>query len=177
MHPDYTPSSTEPQEHAEHRKAAQGVLNARWAHVGFDQLTHEERETIALFWLEGEVMNGGLHQYFVNSSGDLAPLAASALQRLGATQSLCLLNAAIAKLSSAHYPCDREARAGILDGLGWDVDPFDTETNALQRLPEDFYDLALDDLHRRYAEPSWEEVIAALPKPVKRPKRRRGRDA
>src|SRR5687768_15099147 len=66
-------------------------LERRWGSLGFEGLSVEEKETIALFWLEGEVMNGGLYQFFSNSSADLAPLAESALSRLGASVTLALL--------------------------------------------------------------------------------------
>ena len=121
------------------------ALERRWEELGFEGLSQDEREAIALFWLEGEVMNGGMHQYFFNSSGDLAPLAASALKRLGATQSLGLLESCMAKFGPV-YPVDREKRGDILDRLGWDTDPFDSETRVLQELPEDFFRLALDRL-------------------------------
>jgi hypothetical protein len=38
------------------------VLKSRWRELGFDGLTSIEREAIALWWLEAEVMNGGLQR-------------------------------------------------------------------------------------------------------------------
>ena len=125
------------------------TLERRWGELGFDALSQSEREAISLFWLEAEVMNGGMHQYFFNSSGDGAPLAASALRSLGATRSLELLESCMAKFGPI-YPVDREKRGDMLDALGWDPDPFDSETVELQDLPEDFFRLALDRLSEQY---------------------------
>jgi Domain of unknown function (DUF4375) len=134
------------------REVTWHALEARWEKLTFDGLKVEEKETIALFWLEGEVMNGGLIQFFSNSSGDLAPLAASALTRLGAHRSLELLKTAMSKLCPAGYAEDRKVRHGFLEQFGWGVDPFDAETRELQELPENFFGLALDDLASRYAQ-------------------------
>jgi Domain of unknown function (DUF4375) len=61
------------------------MLETRWA-KGFDALEKEEQEALAVFWLQAETMNGGLDQFFHNSSGDMAPLALSALKRLNCQQ-------------------------------------------------------------------------------------------
>jgi hypothetical protein len=133
------------------RDATWKALESRWERLGYDELEPEERECIALFWLEGEVMNGGLIQYFSNSSGDLAPLAVFALARLGALRTLRLLESAMQKLSTGAYPVNREERNSILWDHGLTEDPFDDETNELQALPEDFFGLSLDALESQYA--------------------------
>jgi hypothetical protein len=133
-------------------------LRERWERLEFDGLSQPEQEAIALYWLEGEVMNGGLIQYFTNSSGDLSLLARSGLERLGCLVSLGLLDAAISRLHLGASLGSREARNDAVERLVRDadpangmVDPFDAETNALVALPEDFFGLALDDLSRHYA--------------------------
>jgi Domain of unknown function (DUF4375) len=151
----------------ETRKATLARLEARWSMHGFNELVAEERETIALFWLEGEVMNGGLHQYFYNSSGDLAALALRALCRLGASRSHDLLRSAMETLvPSGDYLNDRELRNDALDALGWEPDHFDRETRGLQQLPEDFFGMALDALGITYERTDWLATHGPFPEPV-----------
>ena len=66
-------------------------LEMRWDN-GFDKLMAEEQEAIALYWLQAETMNGGLDQFFHNSSGDLAPLALAGLKRLNCLQTYAMLS-------------------------------------------------------------------------------------
>lgn len=140
------------------RDRAYARLDARWEQREFEGLDPFEQETLALFWLEGEVMNGGLIQFFTNSSGDLSVLAQSGLERLRCPVSLGLLDAAISRLGLGEALGSRDARNEAVERLVQDadpvhgmIDPFDAETIALQALPEDFFGLALDDLARRYA--------------------------
>jgi hypothetical protein len=125
-------------------------LRQRWEALGFDALSQAEQEAVALYWLEGEVMNGGLHQYFYNSSGDMAELALAGLARLGATESLAHFRSAIDKLGAGEFIANRDARYARLVALGMSENPFDSETRALQDLPENFFELALFDLAARY---------------------------
>jgi hypothetical protein len=53
-----------------------------WKNWGSISLQPREQEAIALYWLFGDVMNGGFHQYFFNSSGDMAPLAVQGKRRI-----------------------------------------------------------------------------------------------
>lgn len=122
------------------------MLETRWE-LGFEALASEEREAIALYWLEAEVMNGGLHQYFYNSAGDLAVLAVSALDRLGCERTLSILKGAMSKLGAETYPIDWSARQLLLGRLSED---FDAETRELQDLPERFFEAAMEDLSWRY---------------------------
>lgn len=52
--------------------------------VGWDNLTASQQHVIAVRSLIGEVDNGGLLQYFVNSSGDRWPTAKAGLEAIGA---------------------------------------------------------------------------------------------
>ena len=125
-------------------------LRERWSSLGFDALALDEKETVALYWLEGEVMNGGLHQFFGNSSGDLTNYVVSGLSRLGATQTLSALEAALAKLGAGPMVCDPTVREECLRQLGLDSDPFEFETLTIQKLPELFFRSALDALAVKY---------------------------
>ena len=140
------------------RQLAWRRLDRRWAELEFDGLEISEQETLALFWLEGELMNGGLHQFFSNSSGDLSALAQAALRRLDCVETLRHFDAAISKLALDPIQlASREARNDALhelvrrlDPVNEEIDPLDEETLALQALPEDFFERALEDLARRY---------------------------
>lgn len=126
------------------------LLEGRWEKLGFENLDDIEKEAIALFWLDGEVDNGGLHQYFLNSSGDMAPYAVAGLERLNAKEALALLKSAMKKLKRGPYPTDQEERYDLLDAFG-DDDPFDAETRALTRLADTYFNHAVDALAAAYA--------------------------
>ncbi|WP_448547683.1 DMP19 family protein [Thalassotalea fusca] len=57
-------------------------------------LSEEEQVYFAVGLLDGEVYNGGMHQFFGNSSGDLYDEVVNGLNTLGATNSLWLLRRA-----------------------------------------------------------------------------------
>jgi hypothetical protein len=126
------------------------ILESRRGRPGFDELFREEQEVIALFWLEGEVLNGSFHQYFTNSSGDLAPLAVSGLRRIGATKTLRILESAMDKLCTGDYPTDRDERWDLLEALGEETEIFDADSSALCELPEKFREMSLDRLAANY---------------------------
>jgi hypothetical protein len=49
----------------------------------FSKLTEKEQVLFASHWAQSEILNGGLGQFFSNSTGVLAPEAAEALIKLG----------------------------------------------------------------------------------------------
>jgi len=91
-----------------------------WAHLvkkvhatesGFEGLSKEEKVYFSVGILDGEVYNGGMHQFFSNSSGELYSEAVDALSLLGATNALWLLRRAAKILfDSAAPPKDRFQR-------------------------------------------------------------------
>ena len=123
----------------------------RWDAVGFENLSRKERRIVVLEALEGDVMNGGLGQYFFNSSGDLALEALDALKELGALKTHTALSSAIKKVWPNDYPTDREVRySAINDAESRDEELLDRETRIIQELPEDFLALALEELANEY---------------------------
>jgi hypothetical protein len=58
-------------------------LISRHSLVGIEAMTRAEQVLWLVFELCGEVSNGGLEQFFTNSSGDRAPLVPAALRDLG----------------------------------------------------------------------------------------------
>ena len=134
---------------APQQSQAHAKLKERWSALGFEALSRPEQEAVALFWLEGEVMNGGLHQFFANSSGDLSALVLSGLSRLGAKQTLAQFQSAVGKLGAGPALQDRETRLSRLERLP--PETFDSETSALQAFPEASFRLALADLAAYYS--------------------------
>lgn len=65
--------------------------------------------------LEGEVTNGGLDQYFFNSSGDRARQALEGLDLIGAASTAAILRRACALFGEAGPSPDREARWNQMD--------------------------------------------------------------
>jgi hypothetical protein len=62
----------------------------------------------------GEVVNGGLSQFFSNSSGNWVPETMDALERIGARLSLGLLAEAKTLFPGGTVPRDREERCNVL---------------------------------------------------------------
>lgn len=128
------------------------MLETRWE-KGFEHLEPEEQEVIALYWLEAECMNGGLDQFFHNTSGDLAPLALAGLKRLNCMQTYTILNDLILQVFRNNYPIEREARFAFLEKnvAKYGADYARLATNFIQDLAEDFLPLAIISLEKRYA--------------------------
>jgi hypothetical protein len=81
----------------------------------------------------GEVFNGGLHQYFSNSSGEYAHEALAALNELRATQTARLLQQAIAAFPGKRVPKDWARRNEQLAK---------TDSELLNTLDSEYYALA-----------------------------------
>jgi Domain of unknown function (DUF4375) len=81
------------------------------------RLTPAERRLLALGGLRAEVNNGGFHQYFFNSAGDLATDALDAAQVADADDLISLIRRALSILNVPD-PSDRLARQDALSKLG-----------------------------------------------------------
>jgi len=90
-----------------------------------------EREFVSAYMFDGEVRNGGVHQFFFNSSGDDALDARAGLARFGMTVSLALLDCALTAFPDNRPSADRETRNNQLARWGEkQFDLFDTVTDA-----------------------------------------------
>jgi len=56
---------------------------AKYFKTGLEDLAEPERVFICLWQLEAQVNNGGFHQFYFNSSGNLARDTVSSLQAIG----------------------------------------------------------------------------------------------
>ena len=84
-------------------------------------------------WCEFEVCNGGFRQFFLNSTGVLAPEAIEAFRAVGVPALASLVAEASAVFGTA-FPRDRETRCGVLEG------PTQHEINrTLEALDKRFY--------------------------------------
>jgi hypothetical protein len=90
-------------------------------------LTDGQRAVLALWWTYSEVGNGGLHQYFLNSTGFILPETVAGADLLGEADLARNLRRAAAHLGEP-YPRDYDARNLALERL---PDPDDAFWNDL----------------------------------------------
>jgi hypothetical protein len=121
-----------------------GALNYRIGQKEEARITQTERRLIAVFWLWGEVYNGGFDQYFFNSSGNDWEAALEGLKEMGVLGAAALLERAAAAFPGGKPPADRQQRVQAMvkvrkqsEGV-WEQ--CDTEFYALK---EDLSDLML----------------------------------
>jgi len=80
-------------------------------------LTPAAKQLYFVVIMDGEVMNGGFHQFFSNTSGDYAHEALAALRELGAAETSTLLQTAIDTFPKKQVPKDRAQRNALLDRI------------------------------------------------------------
>ena len=116
---------------------------------GADALSPLQRDALCVMSFQGELNNGGMHQYLFNSSGDLARETPDVLRRIGADDIASLLETANAYFGSDGPPVDRDSRVSELLALPED------EQQAIHDLSDEFFDaedggLCLADLFDAY---------------------------
>jgi len=80
--------------------------------------------------LEAEVNNGGFHQFFFNSSGEIVPHTLHALSEIGAPNTKRLLEQAMAMAFPAGYPEDPttiQSALAAFDDVADKLQPLDAE--------------------------------------------------
>jgi hypothetical protein len=85
---------------------------------GFAAMSRPEQNVFLVWVLEGEVNNGGLDQFFVNSSGNCALRTAAALDEIGMPEESKVYREALALFPDAAPSEDRSTRFGQLEGIG-----------------------------------------------------------
>jgi hypothetical protein len=83
--------------------------------------------------LEGEINNGGFHQFFYNSAGDETAEIIHALQTVGAERMADIVKRATAKFPGGMPPKDRFARQDLL------LDTVSPEDDVFSDLEREFY--------------------------------------
>jgi hypothetical protein len=91
--------------------------------------------------LDNEVLNGGFHQYFWNSSGDFALMTLEGLERLGAPKHAAVLQSAIATFEAERAVFDRYRALDTSEAFNESV-----KHSTLGALDEQYYDLGFDAL-------------------------------
>jgi Domain of unknown function (DUF4375) len=91
--------------------------NSRFWRIDYGALSPPERVFRAVWELEAEINNGGLHQYFWNSSGSLVPDAADALRTIGATTMSEIVEQAVAAVGHDIVWSDDSVRRATLAAL------------------------------------------------------------
>lgn len=84
---------------------------------GYESLTEQQRFYSAVFMCDAEINNGGLAQYFVNSSGDKWQDAVAGFKAMGFKERLAVLDEAIAKFGRSGPSADRRIRQDQLSKL------------------------------------------------------------
>jgi hypothetical protein len=113
--------------------------NARFFRLEFKDLTPEEQVFLSVWQLESEINNGGFHQYFLNSSGDVAWFAPEALERIGASKMAAIVRRANAVFSGGSPPTEPVQRQQALESAGRSA------LQILDEIDQDFYQYP-DDL-------------------------------
>lgn len=111
-----------------------GDISDEGVHGALIKLPETERNLIAMDAFNLEFENGGIHQFFFNSTGAFAPDVYTAMLALGLTQQAQLLKRGM-DLFATPYPRNRAARIASYHG-GRDVEGFESE---LSDLTEAFY--------------------------------------
>lgn len=88
----------------------------------------------AAHWLVSEVVNGAFPQFFSNSTGVLAPEAASALRRMGLDDAADITEYAMEYFGD-EYPRDKSVRSRMIDWV-WERDLSEDEQHNLDLMLE-----------------------------------------
>ena len=88
------------------------------------------RQLFLLNLFEGEVLNGGIHQFFFNSSGDFAPQIALTLREVGMTNYAQAVEKGMAMFPQP-YPVDLGKRRRYFSPNATKTTPWDKELDAL----------------------------------------------
>lgn len=116
---------------------------------GVRSLSRLQRDALCIMSFQGEINNGGMHQYLLNSSGDLAQETPDVMRRIGADDAAALLETANSYFGPTGPPTEREARMEMLLALPED------KQQQIHDLTDEFYDsedrgLCLADLFDAY---------------------------
>ena len=114
----------------------------------FRRASAKERLAFAAYWLQAEILNGGVAQFFSNDTGVLGPEAALACRTIGLPKLADRLEQAM-KWFGDPYPREREPRLKALADAG--DDPFaGIEDEIVNLLYEE--NSGIEDAARKYLE-------------------------
>jgi hypothetical protein len=114
------------------------------------------RNLFATHWCQSEVCNGGLHQFFWNSTGVLAPEAVEGFLALGLPDCAAILKEAMAVFGPT-YPRERSERTEALDQLSTEAT---AEEELFRELDDRFFD-AIGPASERFCHAADEYIRSA----------------
>jgi hypothetical protein len=107
---------------------------------GFEGLSADEKIYYAVGCLEGEVYNGGMHQFFTNGSGALYSVAVDGLLELRAHEALRLLTSAANLLFDNGVPEGRQARFDAIKDYPKDTElPYPPWVDELESIDKQYW--------------------------------------
>lgn len=144
------------------------VIEPMWNDLRLDEeeergmtasLTPGQRGLIAVDWLSKEVYNGGIHQFFTNSTGVLAHEALEGFRMMGAERYAELLGAVVALFPGGRVPKNQTERLAAVTAM-----PGKVRSRAFEKFDETFYSLMeVDDpivaYGKRYVEAHYGEFF------------------
>ncbi len=111
------------------------AVGTRLQAVGYDNLNDFEKKSYyAVYWFSTETENGGLHQFFFNSTGGYVLEVRMGLRMMGATEILKILDHALAIIGRTELPRGDNERREIILKLSEDAQ------DELDALTDEFYD-------------------------------------
>jgi len=100
----------------------------------FNKATDKQKTLFAAHWAQSEIMNGGLGQFFTNSTGVLAPEAITAFEAMGMPKCASILAEAM-KFFGDSYPRNLTAREETFESFyekfGEDEVPIEEQEDAM----------------------------------------------
>jgi hypothetical protein len=113
------------------------------------RLTQPEKNVVFIEQLEHEVNNGGIDQFFVNSSGDNAEETINALREIKSVKFLKILETAVQQFPGAKPPKDRDERLEVMEGIEDKTGPvWSSLDNEFYKYEEDIYGLLTDYIQK-----------------------------
>lgn len=133
------------------------LLDELYTPTAFTGMTRVEQNMFLALTMHGEVMNGGFHQYFADSSGDCALRTAEALVEIGDGAPAALFQRALAKFPKNAPAEDRAERVAQMEALGG-------ELTAWEEIDRDYYEVGLPDrVLARYSRAHLEAFTPPVP--------------
>ncbi len=110
-----------------------------------DNLSRFEKNIVFIEELEQEVNNGGFNQFFFNTAGDYTFEILKALDEIGSTKFLDILEKAIDVFPDRNIPKEMELRREILEQIEDTADPIWNELDMeFYKYEEDIHKLMVD---------------------------------
>jgi hypothetical protein len=108
-----------------------------------------------VYWLDGEVHNGGFDQYFFNSAGNVSEAALAGLEEMGAVGAVSLLERAMGVFPGGTPPADRQRRRQTMDKIR------KKSKSVWSQCDDEFYELKEDlgQLALAYAKKKKTEIV------------------